>query len=102
MVQASALVSRSFTMSLSADLEADPQIRSRGRQNARITIWPSLEATGVPSVKACALNTRPLEILATWWVSMTDVPSSIPVDLVRNEAWPPKSRTPTGYPIFIP
>ena len=73
-------------MSLANDLESDPQIRACGRQNDRITQWPSVDATGVPSVKACSMNCRALEIVATWWVAMSDSAAAIPIDLIRQEA----------------
>lgn len=73
--------------SLAEIWEADSAIRNRGRQNSRLTCWPNPKCMGLASMKACSLNARVLEEVATWWVQRSDKPSSIPIGPLRNEAW---------------
>ncbi len=73
-------------MGLAADLEADVLVRNRARESQQITKWISDKAVGVASQKACALNSRVLEIVSIWWVSSSEQPRAIPVDPLRDEA----------------
>ena len=73
-------------MGLAAEWEACTILRNRGRLNGFITCWPTPKTTGVPSMSACALNSKLLECLATWWVQHADAPSSIPINTLRDEA----------------
>ncbi|CAE7609067.1 HERC1 [Symbiodinium sp. CCMP2592] len=52
-------------------LEAEITIRRRAREKGYISRWPSLQATGVPSVKAMGCNTRILEVIAEWFCPTT-------------------------------
>ena len=52
-----------------------------------LTRWLDEKAVGVPSCPASALNAVVLEKLALWWTSQQDDPCSIPIDLLRREAW---------------
>lgn len=75
-----------LAMGLAADLEADILVRNRARETQQITKWVSDKAVCVASQKACAINARVLEIVSLWWVSCSDTPGAIPIDLLRDEA----------------
>ena len=65
--------------------EADVAIRARTRQSSRLVAWPSPEAVGVPSQKACSQNHGVLEHTAMWWVAQAEEPTAIPIDRLRHE-----------------
>jgi len=72
-------------MGLAAEWEAEPLLRNRGRVKGALTAWPAPELTGVSSMRTCALNSKILEITANWWVCYCDIPSAIPIEMVRSE-----------------
>ncbi len=72
---------------LATQWEAEPLLRNRGRVKGALTAWPTKESIGVTSMGACALNSKLLEITAHWWVSYCDVPSAIPIELIRTEVF---------------
>lgn len=74
-------------MGLAAEWEGEVVIRNRARKDGRLTAWPSVKTTGVASMKACSLNKELLLHTASWWVQFCEQPASIPVDLLRAEAW---------------
>lgn len=76
-----------MALGLAERWEADALLRSRGRQNNRLSIWPSVPTMGLASMKACSLNARSLEVLAHWWVERSDRPSAIPIHHLRDEVW---------------
>jgi hypothetical protein len=74
------------TMSVARDWEGDSLIRSRGRHNNQLTVWPCKKSVGIPSMRACSMNSRMLELTASWWVAMVDKPCAIPIGMMRTEA----------------
>lgn len=74
---------------LAREWEKDSLLRSRGRQNTALLVWPDKKSTSIPSMKACKLNVRALEVTALWWAQQQDVPASIPIDDMRVEAGTP-------------
>ena len=87
------LVFPAFAMAvgLAESWEADALLRSRGRQNNRLTIWPTVQTMGLASMKSCSLNAKALELTAHWWVERSDKPSAIPIHHLREEAWGSKN-----------
>ena len=73
-------------MALAADWESDTTIRNVGRQLGGLTKWPDTKSIGVPSMKACSLNSRLLEMTAVWWTQQSEQPAAIPIDMLRMEA----------------
>ena len=62
-------------------------LRNRGRTHKQLTTWPSPATVGIPSNKACVLNSRVLEILASWWTQENfDSPRVIPIAELRCQA----------------
>ena len=78
--------------SLAEQWEQEAIVRSRGRQNNRITIWPSVQATGVASMKACSMNSRLLHLTALWWVERSDQPAAIPINELRYQVSRPQTK----------
>ena len=72
--------------------ESEGMLRTRARETGSLTTWPSVQATGVPSMKACSLNARLLELTCKWWTQFCESPASIPIGLLRAEAWFPYKR----------
>ena len=71
--------------SLAALLEQEITVRRRAREKGWISRWPSVQATGVPSVKAMGCNVRILEVIAEWWCPTQATCQCIPIDLMRRE-----------------
>lgn len=65
--------------------EAEGIIRSRGRQNGQLTIWPSKDTIGIASQRSCAMNHAALEHCATFWVERSAEPAAIPIGILRDE-----------------
>lgn len=65
--------------------EKDFLVRAQGRDHGQLTIWSDPKCQGIASQKACALNSKLLEHTATWWVSQAELPSAIPINLLRVE-----------------
>lgn len=78
-----------FTGVMAGDLakawEAEGIIRSRGRHNGQLTIWPSKDTIGIASQRACALNHAALELSASYWVERSAEPAAIPIGILRDE-----------------
>ena len=72
--------------SLAGLFEGEITIRRRAREKGFITRWPTVEATGVPSVKAMGCNVRLLEVIAEWWCPSTQHCCTVPIQLMRREA----------------
>lgn len=72
-------------MGLAAEWESEPLLRNRARVKGILTTWPTPAGTGVASMRTCALNSRILEITANWWVCYCDIPSAIPIEMIRTE-----------------
>ena len=70
---------------LASELENDALLRNRARVNGVLMTWPSQKSTGIPSMRACELNSTALQHLARWWAQCSDLPASIPIDAIRNE-----------------
>ena len=70
---------------LATQWENDALLRNRARVLGLLMTWPSEKSTGIPSMKACELNSAALEHLARWWAQCSDLPASIPIDAVRDE-----------------
>eukprot|EP00438_Fugacium_kawagutii_P001632 Skav211750 [mRNA] locus=scaffold1548:507563:507865:+ [translate_table: standard] len=76
-------------LKLPAMLEGELGIRNRVRSTGALTMWPSPETTGSPSVKAMKLNVLPLEVVARWWTSKSKKVTVIPIGDIRAEAMVP-------------
>ena len=71
--------------SLASLLEGEVTLRRRARDKGVITRWPSLQTTGIPSVKAMGLNVKILEIVGEWWAPTQPAPCFVPIQLMRRE-----------------
>ena len=52
----------------------------------QLTRWPSPACVGVPSVRAMALNSDILEMLASIWCPVRSAPKAVPINYLRQEA----------------
>ena len=75
---------------LAGEWENDVLLRNRARVIGLLMKWPDTKSRGIPSMKACELNSTALEHLSRWWAQCSDLPASIPIDAVRDEVRGPK------------
>lgn len=83
--------------SLSKEWEGRACIRARAREHGMITMWPKPEQVGVPTSPACALNSVPLTVLASWWVTQADTPRAVSIGPLRSEVWTWETKEPRPH-----
>lgn len=67
-------------------LENRKVIRNRLLKDSQMTAWLNPRAVGVKSVKAMALNSEALEVVASWWCPNFPVATALRIGYVRPEA----------------